>query len=102
MPFTSTEDMYEVTANSARTGEGLTPVIVMTTPCNECESDVDTLTIEFSEPVMPVVGKLVTIIDCGTDLDCTDTDYPIDYFDITSQKVTMVGAADWLAMGYNE
>jgi hypothetical protein len=101
MPFTSTEAMYEVSADANNTGADLEPVIVMTTPCNDCESPVDVLTIEFSEPVSPVVGKLVTIIDCGPDLTCTDTDYPIDYFDVTSAKVTLVGTAYYMAAGYN-
>jgi hypothetical protein len=102
LPFTSTETMYEVTADANHTGKDMTPEIVMTTPCNECESPVDVLTVEFSEPVSPVVGKLVTIIDCGADLTCTDTDYPIDYFDVTSLKVTMVGATGFASLGYNE
>jgi len=102
LPFTSTEAMYEVTASANQTGKDLTPVIVMTSPCNDCESAVDTLTLEFSEPVSPVVGKLVTVIDCGPDLTCTDADYPIDFFDVTSLKVTLVGASDYMALGYNE
>jgi hypothetical protein len=101
MPFTSTEAMYEVTASANFTGEELTPVIMMTTPCYDCESDVDVLTIEFSEPVNPVVGKLVTVIDCGPDLKCTPEDYPIDYFDVTSLKVSMVNTPYYMAAGYN-
>merc|ERR1719238_1982975 len=101
--------MFEVSASANNTGVDMLPEIVMMTPCYsasypevDCESDVDTITIEFSEPVSPVVGKLVTVIDCGPDLKCTDEDYPIDYFDVTSLKVTMVGAAAYQAMGYNE
>jgi hypothetical protein len=62
---------------------------------------VDLLTIEFSEPVNPVVGKLVTVIDCGPDLKCTPEDYPIDYFDVTSMKVSMVNTPYYMAAGYN-
>jgi len=102
MPFTSTEMMYEVTASYNYTGLDMTPEIVMTTPCFDCESPVNTLTIEFSEPVSPVVGKLVTIIDCGSDLTCTGSDYPIDFFDVTSLKVSMVGAGYYMSTGYNE
>merc|ERR1719313_2353732 len=102
MPFTSTEAMYEVTADANQTGMDMTPVILMTTPCYDCESTVDTLTLEFSEPVSPVVGKLVEIIDCGPDLMCDSDDYSIDFFDITSLKVSMVGASSYMALGYNE
>merc|ERR1719238_1922011 len=100
--------MFEVSASANNTGVDMLPEIVMMTPCYsasypevDCESDVDTITIEFSEPVSPVVGKLVTVIDCGPDLICTDEDYPIDYFDVTSLKVTMVGASAYALRGYN-
>merc|ERR1719331_2554633 len=111
LPLLSTQQTYTIlSGNYAQLGANCTgsmPEILLTYPCDGCQSDVDTFTIEFSRPVTGIVGKLIEVIDCGPDLTCSTPDdvtgrphhrspgetqagkddVTVDYFDVMSERV---------------
>ena len=64
LPSSSPARYTILSGNYAQLGANCTgsmPEILLTYPCDGCQSDVDTFTIEFSRPVTGIVGKLIEV-----------------------------------------